>query len=581
MQRSTYIRAGVAAVLAFTTAGGCYSGRGGEGIAGTAGDGATDGAGTAASDGAAEGGEDGSGGDDGPETLCPTPTPGASPIRRLTAWEYDNTIRDLLGDDRRPSTIAGFPEEGGSGFDNNADVVSVTRLMANKYMLAAEDVATVAVEDLGTLTGCDPVADESGCVRSFITDFGRRAWRRPLTDEEANAMVALYDDARDASDVAGSLELLLGAFLQSPHFLYRVELGVPGESGEPAVRLDDWEMASRLSYFLWGSMPDAELFAAAEAGELNTAAQVEAQARRMLDAPQTRAMVGHFYEQWFGYKKLASVDKDPAVFPDWSPELAQRQHAEAEAFVEHVTFDDDGRLGTMLTAPYTFVDAELAALYGIDGVEGSGLTQVEATDREMAGILSLGGIMSTYSKSNQTNPIARGIFVREHLLCQIPPPPPDDVDLELPPIDPNATTRERFEQHRDNPACAGCHMLFDPIGFGFENYDALGRWRTTENDLSIDASGELFSTDVDREFNGVAELGAALAESEAVAACTTRHWFRFAYGRTESAELDECNLDTLDAAFADSGYDLRELLVTLTQTDAFMYRTAFATEGGE
>ncbi len=561
----------VAAGLSVASVTGCYGGR--DGLDNGAADGG-DGADGDGGDGA-DGGDDGGG----IESQCGEPSPGASPIRRLTAWEYDNTILDLLGDDSHPSE--GFPEEGGSGFDNNADVASVTWLMANKYMLASEEIAARAVTDLGTLLPCDPGADESGCIGQWVSDFGRRAWRRPLTDEEQAAMVQLFVDARVGEDLPTSVGLVLQAFLQSPHFLYRVELGVPGESGDLAVPLDDFEMASRLSYFLWGTMPDDELLSAAEAGELGSRDEISAQARRMLEDPRARRMVSHFYEQWLGYHELAFLDKDTGMFPGWSLDIAALQQAESDAFVEHVMFEDDATLQTLLTAPYTFVNDELAAYYGLPAPGGADMQLVAAGEQELSGILSLGGVLASHSKPDSTNPIGRGIFVREQLLCTIPPPPPDNVDLNPPMPDPNATTREQFEQHRSDPACSGCHMLFDPIGFGFENYDATGKWRTTENGFDVDASGELAGTDVDGAFVGVTELGQMLASSEDVAQCVSRQWFRFAYGRTESEALDECNIETIDAAFVESGYDMRELLVSLTQTDAFLFRTAYAAEGGE
>lgn len=583
----TEVRLGAIAI-GLLALGGCYDGANGNQGSGDAASGSdTDapdsGANSSSGADTEAGGETENDTDDpGPMSQCGEAAPGASPIRRLTGWEYDNTIRELLGDDSRPSVTAGFPQEGGSGFDNNADVSTVTWLMANKYMLASEDVSARAVTDLVGLMGCDPAADESGCIDGWLEEFGRDAWRRPLTAEEAADMRALYDDARSLAEVPTAVETVLQAFLQSPNFIYRVEFGAGDQVSDEAVPLDDWEMATRLSYFLWGSMPDDALFAAAEAGELRTSAQVEEQARRMIEDPRARDVTKHFFEQFLGYEKLSVVDKDPELFPEWSVELSLRQKDETDAFVEHVVFDDDATLQTLLTADYTFVDADLASFYDIQTDEaGADLVQVTPQGREVAGILSQGGILSVYSKPNQTNPIARGIFVREHLLCQIPPPPPDDVDIVPPIPDPDATTRELFDQHRANPACAGCHILFDPVGFGFENFDALGRWRDTENGFDVDASGELAATDVDGPFVGVAELGEALAGSELVADCVTRQWFRFAYGRLESEENDACNVEYLNTQFAESGYDLKELMVTLTQSDAFMFRTAYATEGGE
>ncbi len=500
---------------------------------------------------------------------CEEPSPGASPLRRLTAFEYDNTVADLLGDTSRPGR--GFPAQGGSGFDNNADVGSVTRIAAEKYMQAAEQLSAAAIADVPGLLGCDPSTDETACVRGWVEDFGLRAWRRPLEASEVDDMMALYDGTRAARTVADGVEVVLQAFLESPFFLYRVEFGA-AEAGPDAVRLDDWEMATRLSYFLWGSMPDDELFAAAAAGELRTAEQVEAQAERMLDDPRTHRMALHFYEQWLGFGQLALVSKDPGAFPEWDTDIGALQQREAEAFVEHVLWEDDAKLSTLLTAPYTFVDADLAEFYGIEGPQGSQFERATGSHIEHAGILTQGGILTVFAKANQTSPVARGLFVRQQLLCTPPPPPPDDVDIRPPEVDPNATTRERYSMHRLDPACAGCHELMDPLGFAMEHFDGVGRWRDTENDKPIDATGKLLASDVDGEFDGAAELAAMLAESDMVRACVTRNWFRYAYGRAESKDNDACALAQLDEAFAASEYDLEALLVALTQTDAFLYR---------
>jgi hypothetical protein len=324
---------------------------------------------------------------------------------------------------------------------------------------------------------------------------------------------------------------------------------------------------------VWGSLPDEELFAAAAAGELHTKDQVEAHARRMLDDPRTHRMALHFYEQWLGFAAIASVSKDPGTFPEWDSGIGDLQRREAETFVEHVLWDADGKLETLLTAPYTFVDADLAEFYGIADA-GSGFAKVSGPKH--AGILTQGSILTVYAKANQTSPVARGLFVRQHLLCTPPPPPPDDVDITPPDVDPDATTRERYQMHRENPACAACHELMDPLGFALEHFDGVGRWRNRENDKPIDATGTLLGSDVDGDFDGATELGALLAQSDMVRECVTRNWFRYAYGRAESEDNDECALAQLDHAFADSEYDLKELLVALTQTDAFLYRPEVA-----
>ena len=510
-----------------------------------------------------------SGPDEDVESLCGEPSPGASPIRRLTAWEYDNTISDLLGDDRKLSS--GFPEEGGSGFDNNADVSVVSRLMANKYMLASELIAEQAVQDVDVLLGCTSGQAEHDCVSAWLTEFGRRAWRRPLTDSEHADLMEFFAAARGEDDLAMATSTLLQRILQSPNFLYRVEL-YDRDRDEAAVALDDWQIASRLSYLLWGSMPDVALFEAAAAGELRTLDQIEAQARRMLVHDKAREMLSHFHEQWLGYKRLETIDKDTAVFPRWRPEIADKQRIETNAFVHDVVLDGDAKLATLLTASYTILDAELAAFYGVPFPGGEAWLPVAPDERAVAGLLTQGGVMASHAKPDKTNPIARGLFIREQFLCTLPPPPPDVV--ELPPVDPNATAREKLEQHRADPACAACHALFDPIGLGFEQFDAVGAWRTEEHDQVIDASGRLTATDVDGAFDGPEELAERLARSEDVARCVARQWFRYAYGRVEHKKKDACNLDRIDEAFADSDYDLRELLIALTLTDGFRFRTA-------
>lgn len=521
------------------------------------------------------GSDDDSGGADdsgGQASVCgDAPSPGSAPIRRLTPFELDNTLLDLLGDDTHPA--ANLPEEGGSGFDNNAEVGAVSRLVAQKYMQMAEDVAERATADLPGLLGCAS-AEDDGCLRSFVESFGRRAWRRPLESGEVDDMVALYDDASGEFDEPTAVGVLLQAFLQSPFFLYRVELaGIDADEGV-AVPLGGYEMATRLSYLMWGSMPDETLFAAAEAGELATAEQIEAQARRMLEDPRARRMTLHFYEQWLLYRNLDVLAKDTDTFPAYTTDIAALQRQEVEALITDVLWEGDGSLDTLLTADYTFVNDTLAAFYGIEGSFGPNFERV-AMPGQASGIVTSGGVMSVFAKPNETSPVARGLYVREHLLCQIPPPPPDDVDLVPPEPSDATTTRERYAQHSEDPACAGCHSLMDPIGFGLENYDAVGRWRDQENGTTIDASGFLAQAGLefdDEAFDGPVELGQRLRLSPDMQSCVAQQWFRFAYGRTESEELDACTLEQVHERFEASGHNLRELLVDLTQTDAFRFR---------
>lgn len=540
----------------------CYAGVGD-------GSGAGPGSSGAGSDGA-DVTTDGADTDSGDEAhACEGIHPGNAPIRRLTAFEYDNTVEDLLGDTTRPAS--GFLAEGASGFDNNADVASVSRLQLEKYLHAAEGIAERATANLPGFMGCDPAADELGCIEAWVHGFVPRAWRRPLDPAESAELLGLYGESRELYSVAESVGLVLQAILLSPHFLYRVEYGAPSADGSAASILD-YEMASRLSYLLWGSMPDAALFASAAAGGLRTPDQVEAEARRMLEHPRAHTMVRHFHRQWLVYADIAQVVKDIALYPDYGTDLAIAQGAATDALVEHVVWQGTGTLQELVGASYMFVDDRLATYYGLPAPGGDGLQRITPVDRDVAGILTDGAMLAVHAKPHETHPILRAMFVRERLLCSPPPPPPEDVDLTPPPVDPNATTRERYEQHRSDPSCSGCHALLDPLGFGFENFDATGRWRTLENGIAIDASGELSGTDVDGEFVGARGLADRLAGSSMVGACYAKQWFRYGYGRVESQEADACTIDNLQTAFAESGDDVRELLIALTQTDAFLYR---------
>lgn len=521
--------------------------------------------------------------------------PGPSPMRRMTRAEYNATVRDLLGDTTNPADDFSAEEEA-LGFNNNAYALVVTPTAAEKYMLVAEGIAERALKQ-HDFTGCSAEfygldsteEDVNACVRTFIDVFGKKAYRRPLTEDEKadlfqvfRAGVELEKDVRakpedlpaSAAGYETGAEMVIEALLQSPQFLYRVELGegvLPLTAGGDVVPLNDWEMASRLSFFLWGSMPDQELFLAAESGELRTKEQVAAQARRMLESDKAREAVATFHRQWLDYDRIANVTKDAALFPDWSSAIGAMMQEEARAFIDHVIFQGDGNLSTLLTAPYTIAPGDLAAFYGVKGASGDGLYQVEFPQGQHAGLLTMGALMAYYAHSNQTSPVHRGKLVREAILCGTIAPPPPNVSFDLPMPDPTTTARERFKAHASG-TCAGCHKLMDPIGFGFEAFDSTGRFRSQEAGKPIDVSGEITGTDIEGPFNGVTELTSKLVESEDVKACYARMWFRWSQGRGETEE-DACTLDKLETAFVDAGGNIKELLVALTQTDSFMYRT--------
>lgn len=500
---------------------------------------------------------------------CANVDPGPAPIRRMTRSEYNRTVRDLLGDDSRPAD--GFvPEEMSLGFNNNANALVVSPILAEQYMTAAEAIAERATRSPDKLLRCGAAADYP-CAERFIADFARFAFRRPLSDAELARYRSAYAAAKSSYDLRGALQVVIGAILMSPRFVYRHERGEPPASGTPYARLTQFETASRLSYLLWGSMPDRELFEAADRGLLATPADIERQARRLLADPRAREVVQSFNDQWLELEQVAAVEKDTALFPEFAPGLGRAMAEETRTFLDHVTWNEVNGFAALFTANYSFVAPELAALYDIPPPAGPGPQRVEMPSSQRAGLLTHAGLLALHAHADQSSPVHRGRFVRQRLLCQQLPSPPPDLMVEAPDLDPNLTTRERFAQHSSEPACAGCHQLMDPIGLGFETYDAIGKWRSSENGKPIDGSGELVQSDVAGPFNGAVELAHKLAQSAEAQACLTTQWFRYAYGRAET-ESDTCTLATLRARLSAAGGSLPELLVALTQTDAFLYR---------
>ncbi len=497
------------------------------------------------------------------------PAPGPSPLRRLTHREYDNTLRDLLGDTTSPSRT--FPaEEEPNGFTNNAATQTLSPVLAEKYMLAASEVAERATQNLGQLLPCDPArVGQDTCARRFIQQVGARAFRRPLTKETEDQLFSVYAKGKASGDYRTGIQLALEVMLQSPEFLYLLEDGTPVEGRPTLLALDGWSMASRLSYLLWGSLPDEELLKAAEEGRLSTPEELAGQARRMLKDPRARGVVREFHVQWLGLQKIDELAKDSAHYPAFTSDIRPHLRAEVDAFLDHVVFEAGGDLKELFTAPYTFVDAPLAAYYGLPAPGGGGLKMVDLPTGRGAGLLSQGGLMAVLAKPTETSPILRGKFVRERLLGQLIPPPPDNAAI-APNTDPNATARERLAEHRKDPSCGGCHVRMDPIGFGFEKFDGIGRYRGLgPRGMPVDDSG-----DVDgNPFRGVQELGAMLAGDPKVHSCVVKQWFRFAHGRADT-DADACTLSSLEAAFTRSNGNIQDLLINLTQTEAFRFRTA-------
>ncbi len=512
---------------------------------------------------------------------CTTPgvtSPGASPLRRLTHTEYDKTVESLLGVTTKPARA--FPlEERAYNFDNNATVRSVSQILAEQYEAAATTMSTAQVTNLTALLGCDPVAaGEDTCAAQFMDAFGLRAYRRPLNVAEKARLTAFYQASKTANGFANAIQMVVSAVLQAPQFLYRMETadtaGAPVAASPGLLEAGPYERASRLSYLLTQSMPDPELLAAAGRGELATKEQVAAQAQRLLGTAKARSNVVSFHSQWLDFGSMGQLTKDTALFPNFTPMIAAAMRDEANAFVEHTVFDGAGDMAALLKSPQSYMNDALAGFYGATA-PGSATTPaaVLLPAAQRSGLLTVAGLLAGHSNPTQGSPVVRGFFIRDSLLCQKPPPPPQNANIMVPAFDPALTTRERFAAHSANPTCKTCHQLMDPIGLGFEHYDAVGMWRADEAGKPVDAKGELTMTDVDGPFDGAVELGQKLGASKVVTDCTTSQWFRFAYGRLESGE-DSCTLDQLKTAFTGSNGSVKDLLVQLTQTDAFLYRKA-------
>jgi hypothetical protein len=370
---------------------------------------------------------------------------------------------------------------------------------------------------------------------------------------------------------ADGVELVIEAFLQSADFLYRVESVDPAAAPDAVAQVSPYEMATRLSYFLWGTMPDAALFDAARAGKLATPGDVDAQVRRMLADPKAKTAVASFHREWLSLDQIAGAQKDKTLYPEFTDAIRADLQQEVTTFVDQ-TFWGDGKFETLFLAPYSFLNKELAGFYGATPPVADGFVKVGFDPKQRAGIVTQGAILAANAKPNQTSPVLRGKFVREQFFCQQMPAPPANLVIVAPEVKPGSTTRERFAQHETDPFCASCHRMMDGLGVGFEAYDPVGRWRTTDQGLPVDSSATIVETrDADGPFNGGVELAAKLARSAEVRECMVRQWFRYANGRSE-IPADQCTLAKLYQAFDGTGHDMRELRVSIALSDAFRYR---------
>lgn len=495
---------------------------------------------------------------------------GLTRLRRLTRSEFNHTVRDLLGSTGDPADAIS-PDERIGPFDSNA-TAPITDLLVQQHSEVAAALASAAQSRMSQLVPCNLAADTSNdCATNFIEGFGLKAYRRPLEATERDAYLGLYQLGR-AESVENGFRLVLEAMLQSPFFLYHADVGEVGSPSVEAAALTPFELASRLSYFLWDTMPDDSLFEQAKQGNLSDPGVLEAQVRRMLDDPRAAEAIPSFHLQWLGIRDMEGVAKAPELFPDFNPEMIQALIDETANFSDYVVRRGDGLMKTLFTAKYSVIDGPLFKLYGVTPPAGFTAGQpVELNPEERSGILTQGAFLATHAHRDQTSPVHRGLFVRENILCQTIPPPPANVIPTPPAPTPGTTTRERIAVHQSEASCSGCHRMMDQIGLGFENFDTAGGYRSLEDNRPVDATGSLIGTgdpQLDGPFNGAIELSEKLADSEVVQECMARQWFRFALGRS-LAKDDACSLGAMKERLVASGGNVRELLVSIALSDAF------------
>ncbi|APR82423.1 Cellulose-binding domain protein [Minicystis rosea] len=500
--------------------------------------------------------------------------PAPSTIHRLTRTQYTNALHDLLGKDIAVPTalepdveVAGFATVGGS-------IGSVSRRGVEQYETAALKVAEQAMMPgpaREALVGCTPSGPaDAACAKSFLADFGRRAWRRALDDEEINRLSTLATTAGTTlGDFHQGLSFAVAALLQSPSFLYRVELGTPDPKKPGVRRYTGYEMASRLSFFLWNSIPDAALLDAAESGGLDDDGGLSMEIDRLLDSPRLGEAMANFFTERFGLAQLDDLSKDSVVFPAMSAELGPAAREETLRLIHQILVEEGGDYRELFTTRRTFVDRKLASLYGVPAPSLDSFGEIELPEKGLRrGLLGHASLLTLYAHPTSSSATLRGKFVRKALLCATIPNPPANVNTALPdPKESGPTLRDRLTVHETQPFCASCHRPMDFIGLGLENFDGLGQVRQTENDALIDPSGDLDGT----PFKTPVELGAALAEHPDLGPCLVRHLLRYASAAPETPGED-AELERLSYHFADQGYRLPYLLREIALSPAF--RTA-------
>ena len=503
--------------------------------------------------------------------------PGPFVIRRLTKVEYGNTLHDLFGVDR--AVAAELPDEVfGEGYLNTLSPLQSEQYLAianealNRILAPKDGLPTKAQKRLFGQPP-RPGSDERAAARKVARSLARDAYRRPPSEAELDVLLRVFDLARENKlAYPAALRLMLKGVLVSPQFLF-ITPAMEAESGRSIVPLDDHQLASRLSYLLWATMPDAELSALADLGKLHEPGALKPQVKRLLEDPRSRALFDGFGAQWLGLGSLESKTFDTAKFPQMTGAMRSAMYDEARLFFESIVRENRTVI-SLVDSDYTFLNGTLATLYGLEkSVTGPKMRKVKLADANRGGVLGMPGILATTSFPNRTSPVRRGVWVLEQVLGEhVPPPPPDVPSLEKQDRTTveNLTLRQRTELHRANAVCANCHKTLDPIGFGLENFDAIGRWRVRDDTGgAIDAAGELPGG---KRFGSPKELKAIIAgRKDDLTRNLTEKLLAYAVCR-QLEGYDEIVVDRLMDNIAKDGYRMRTLITEIVMSYPFTQR---------
>ena len=523
-------------------------------------------AGSSANGGGSGGSGTGPGGGNGPVGPGNLTTASASVARRLSRIELANVVRDVLGDDSN-ATAKYLAEDVYRPFDNDYSVQQASSALIESLEAMATDIAdrATSVANRGKVVPCTPTGPgDAACLRKTIETIGQRLYRRPLSEEQIAAYLTLQSYATENTpgvvhDFYTAVDLVLRSMLQDPEVLYRIETG--SATGEPGIyKLDSYEVASRLSFLLWGSAPNDALLGQAKAGGLLDAASRSQAATALLADQHAKAQLERFHSMWLGYRAI------PAA-----ADLAAAFSIETNKLIEKVVFDQPSSYLDLFTSTQTYVNGPLATQYGLTAPAG-GEGWVSYADDKRAGILSHGSVLAAFSKFSDTSPTQRGIFIQTRLLCNKIAPPPANVNVDQPPTDGDKVCKiERYDAHRTLDSCKGCHALLDPIGYGLESYDIGGKYRTHDDahaECILPDKGELPGFG---EFSGPGQLARLLVDSGKVEQCFMQHFMTYAIGRELRPEEDSAK-QALLTTFKGDGYSLQQLLTKYAADDRFALR---------